>query len=325
MKETKISIIMPVKNAALYLGQCLDSIVEQSFDSWELIAVDDGSTDQSMKVLEEFEKKDSRIKVRECFVGGIIPALQEAFDHSVGRYITRMDADDIMPVNKLELFYRAIKGKRKVVVTGKVNYFADKKVSEGYRRYESWLNYLVLENKFKLNLYRECVIASPNWIVDRECFEDDFKIEDLEYPEDYDMVFKWFEHDYSIEGIKSVTHLWREHPDRTSRTSQNYQQKAFFELKTKRFIEHFHDKIDGVQLIGTGEKGRLVAKILDQNSINYEWFDLNPRNENIKSVMALEKTLSILSNWPTDERIQSDIKKFLRKMDLKFGEDVWLF
>lgn len=325
MQHPLISIIMPVKNAELYLEQCMDSIVRQTYGNWELIAVDDGSTDKSMEILENYERFNPRIIVKESNEDGIIPALQLAFDNSSGQFITRMDADDMMPTNKLETFLAAIQGKKKTIVTGKVRYFSDKKVSEGYRRYEEWLNTVVEEEDFRKNLYRECIIASPNWLVDRSCFENDFSISDLEYPEDYDMVFKWFEKGYSFKGINTVTHLWREHPERTSRNSENYQQKAFFELKTKRFIDHFKSQIDGVQVIGAGQKGKLVSEILKRNNINFEWYDLNPKREDLKSVMGLEKKLTILSNWPADERIQSDIKKFLRKMNLKFGEDLWLF
>jgi glycosyltransferase involved in cell wall biosynthesis len=316
---------MPVKDASKYLEQCMDSIVNQTYGNWELLAVDDGSTDGSIEILEKYEKYNPRIKVFESSSGGIIPALQMAFEKSSGEYITRMDADDIMPVRKLEALLDGIEGEEKVVVTGKVRYFSDKKVSEGYKRYEEWLNELVEEDEFRKNLYRECIIASPNWIVKRSCFEEDFDITDLEYPEDYDMVFKWFEHGYTFKGINTVTHLWREHPDRTSRNSENYQQKAFFELKTKRFIEHFKDEIEGVQVIGAGQKGKLITQILERYEVNYEWFDLNPKRDDLKSVMALENKLTILSNWPKEERIQDDIRKFLRKMNFKFGEDLWLF
>ncbi|MCB9222568.1 MAG: glycosyltransferase family 2 protein [Crocinitomicaceae bacterium] len=317
---------MPVKNAAQYLEQCMDSIVHQSYGNWELIAVDDGSTDNSMEILENYERYNPRIKVLESTEGGIIPALQMAFEHSSGEFITRMDADDVMPTRKLEQLFDAIEGEpKKTVVTGKVRYFSDKKVSEGYKRYESWLNTVVEDESFRENLYRECVIASPNWMVHRSCFEDDFAISSLEYPEDYDMVFKWFDHGYEFKSVNSVTHLWREHPERTSRNSENYQQKAFFELKTKRFIQHFNDQIQGVQVIGAGEKGKLVSEILSRNNVSFQWYDLSPKREDIQSVMALNKQLTILSNWPADERIQEDITKFLRKMNLKFGQELWLF
>ncbi|MBD3639129.1 MAG: glycosyltransferase family 2 protein [Crocinitomicaceae bacterium] len=315
---------MPVKNAGKYLHQCLDSIISQSFTNWELIAVDDGSTDNTIDILGDFEDRDLRIKVLNNRGDGIIDALHLAFENSSGAYITRMDADDIMPLNKLEKLYHHLANRRKVVITGRVRYFSDKKVSEGYRRYEDWLNEIIVENTFSENMYRECVVASPNWMVHRSCFEQDISMDSLVYPEDYDMVFQWIKHGYSIESTNHTTHLWREHEERTSRNSDHYQQPAFFRLKTTRFIENFSDQIQGVQLIGKGQKGKLIAAVLRDHQVDFEWFDLQP-TKGLKSVLDLEKRLSILSNWPVDVKTQRDITSFLRNKNLKFGEDLWLF
>ena len=97
-----ISILMPVKNAALFLRECLDSIVNQEESNFELIAVDDHSTDSSLKILEEYQKKDPRIQVYKNKEHGIIAALRLAYKKSSGILITRMDSDDIMSLHKLK-------------------------------------------------------------------------------------------------------------------------------------------------------------------------------------------------------------------------------
>ena len=102
MKSPQISILMPVKNADQFLEECLNSIVQQSFSDWELIAIDDHSTDSSYEILGEYQKKDGRIKVFKNQKNGIIHALRGALERSNGSYITRMDADDIMANIKLE-------------------------------------------------------------------------------------------------------------------------------------------------------------------------------------------------------------------------------
>ena len=324
MSQPDISILMPVKDASSFLDQCIDSILHQSLTNWELIAIDDGSTDNSLDILGDFEEKDLRIKVYNNPNEGIVPALAHGFEHANGKFITRMDADDIMPVNKLEKLYNLLAGRKNVVATGKVRYFSDRRVSDGYRRYESWINSVAEDRSYMTNLYRECVIASPNWMVHRSCFENDIQLRSLTYPEDYDMVFKWIEKGYEIESVDQITHLWREHESRTSRSSEHYQQPSFFRLKTARFIENFSEELDGVQLIGKGDKGKLIARILQEHNVNFEWFDLAPNDEH-KSVLDLEKRLSILSNWPLDEKVQYEISEFLRKKELKFGENLWLF
>lgn len=61
MEDIKVSIIVPVYNVARYLGECLDSIINQTLDDIEIICINDGSTDNSLEILEEYAKKDSRI------------------------------------------------------------------------------------------------------------------------------------------------------------------------------------------------------------------------------------------------------------------------
>ena len=97
-----VSIIMPVKNTAQYLGDCLESILKQSYQDWELIAVDDHSSDTSKNILIEYARKDQRINVLDNAGNGIIDALKTAFKYAKGIYLTRMDADDIIPDDRLE-------------------------------------------------------------------------------------------------------------------------------------------------------------------------------------------------------------------------------
>src|SRR5690606_36607346 len=113
------------------------------------------------------------------------------------------------------------------------------------------------------------------WIVNRDCFENDFKFSDLKYPEDYDMLFHWYKFGYKISSINEVTHLWREHEQRTSRHSKDYQQEAFFKIKTNYFIDLEISSAEKIQLVGAGKKGKLVAKILTKRKIEFDWFDFN--------------------------------------------------
>lgn len=89
------SIIMPVYNTEKYLNEAIESVVNQSFTNWELICVDDGSTDASLDVLRDFEKKDHRIKVfTQENAGTASAARNKALNFSTGQYIALLDSDD---------------------------------------------------------------------------------------------------------------------------------------------------------------------------------------------------------------------------------------
>jgi len=322
----EISILMPVFNMSGYLEECIRSIQHQKNISWELIAVDDFSTDDSRQKLERLANENSRIHIFQNRKKGIIPALALAFEKSAGTYITRMDADDLMPADKLFMLYERARKNRKTVATGRVQYFSDSAVSEGYLRYQNWLNTVAEKNDFAVNIYRECVIASPNWMVHRACFEKDITLDSLQYPEDYDLVFKWYQNEYSFESVQQLTHLWREHPARTSRHSEIYQQQTFFKLKTNYFIDLELQDSTYVQLIGAGIKGKLVAAVLTARNITFDWFEYGKKSDAIKSVEELNNQhKAILTNWPVDEKQQSEILRFLESKKLVLGDNVWLF
>lgn len=140
----KVSIIFPVYNADKYLGECLNSIIKQSYSNWELIAVDDYSNDNSWRLLEHYQKKDSRIRIfKNRKEKGILPALQQASLHIRGTLVTRMDADDWMPEYKIETMIKEVRPK--VIVTGLVQYFTDEgEMGQGYLKYENWMNEVLL-------------------------------------------------------------------------------------------------------------------------------------------------------------------------------------
>jgi glycosyltransferase involved in cell wall biosynthesis len=317
-----ISILMSVRNAEQFLEECLDSILNQSYSDWELIAIDDNSTDGSYELLTKYSQGDKRIRSEKIHGSGIISALRQAYKLSKGEYITRMDADDVMPENKLKAL-RELSG-RKVVVTGKVQYFSAGSVSEGYQRYEDWLNEIKAGEHYN-NIYRECTVASPNWLVHADFFEDDFEWEKWTYPEDYDMLFHWKKAAYEIRSVTEVTHLWREHPERTSRTSDRYQQASFFKLKTDWFIRNEVNKQDQLQLIGTGRKAKLVKANLESKNVPYIQFSYGPNNEYLLLEDLDSSKKTILTNWPIGRESRKEIESFLNKHGFFFGRNLWLF
>lgn len=92
----KISIIVPVYNVEKYLNRCIDSILNQTFKEYELILVDDGSTDNSGKICDLYEKKDKRIKVIHKENGGLSSARNCGIEKSIGKYIGFVDSDDFI-------------------------------------------------------------------------------------------------------------------------------------------------------------------------------------------------------------------------------------
>ena len=242
-----------------------------------------------------------------------------------------MDADDIMPINKLYDLLTTLENESKgLVATGSVKYFGDQEISEGYQNYEAWLNKTADEQSFYKRIYRECVVASPNWMMRKQDFDQMQGFNKLSYPEDYDMVFHWRKAGFIIKSCHQLTHLWREHPERTSRNSHIYQQESFFTLKLGHFLEEFNKK--ELFLIGTEKKGMLIAKMLNEKEINFRWFAQDPgligqkkRDVLLENIFVLPTGgICIISIYPKKKQ-RNVLKNFLRARGYDIGQTAHFF
>ena len=267
---------MPVKNAGTYLKPCLDSILAQSYSEWELVAVNDGSKDGSETVLEEYAQEHDNIKVVNSDGVGIVTALQMAYKWSKGGLIHRMDADDLMPANKLELMAEAMAAGS--VVTGKVSYFCDERdLGEGFQKYTAWLNGLMEEGEFWRDVYRECPLPSSAWLIHRSDFELVGGFDSDLMPEDYDLAFRMLKHKLRVIRLNQVVHHWRDSETRTSRNEEEYFPLAYLPLKVHYFLELHRDSTKTLVLWGAGKKGKLVAKELLERNVMFTWITNNEK------------------------------------------------
>ncbi len=272
----EISIILPCKNGASFLEETLHSIHKQSYEDWECIMVDDNSTDSSWEIMGQFSKLDERFSALKNSGKGVISALQCGYAHSKGNLITRMDADDLMPNDKLEqLRNELLKAGKGTVATGKVKYFNT--LGEGFIQYQNWLNKLIDQDSHWSQIYKECVIASPNWMIHRSDFDKIGGFNQEVYPEDYDLVFRMKAGGLKVKSTSEVTHLWRDHETRASRTSELYADNRFIPLKVNWFHKIDYNPEKRPVLLGAGKKGKAVAKELNKLEIPFSWITNNPK------------------------------------------------
>lgn len=288
---------MPVKNASAHLEACLHSIVQQTYRNWELIAVDDHSTDKSKEILQAWSIKEPRIRFYDHEGHGIIPALQHAFSKSSGHYIHRMDSDDWMMPMKLELLFLAVSDAE--LSTGKVKYFSSQ-LGAGYRKYEQWINDRTSEN-FWSDIYYECVLPSPCWMMKRALFEEYIFHPELQYPEDYFLAFFLYSKKIKVRASEKYLHLWRDHSERASRNDVNYQDQSFLPLKLNFFLSLNYDPLRTLMLWGAGKKGKTLAKMLIDSKTPFTWITNNP---NKLGVPIYEKKLIHVNEMAFDEQKQ---------------------
>lgn len=109
MEKDLISVILPIYNVEKYLSRCLDSVIGQTHKNIEIILVDDGSTDNSYKICEEYAKNDKRIVIIHKENGGLSDARNVGIKKAKGDYITLIDSDDYVEKDYVEFLYKLIK------------------------------------------------------------------------------------------------------------------------------------------------------------------------------------------------------------------------
>lgn len=133
------TVIIPVYNVESYLCDCLDSVVNQTFPDWEAICVNDGSTDGSAAILDEFAAKDNRIRIVTQSNSGLSAARNAGLDIAKGDYILFLDSDDWLEQNALEILSRNLNGEdmlcfsgRRYFESGKEYHNADQLKTQSY-------------------------------------------------------------------------------------------------------------------------------------------------------------------------------------------------
>ncbi len=330
----EVSIIIPFKNTSKFLPECLNSILAQSYTNWELIIVDDHSNDDSYARVDEFASSDTRIILLKNKGSGIIPALRLGLKHSNGRLITRMDSDDIMHPEKIQTLVDNIKreGKRKIAL-GLVSYFNENGLKEGYKKYEIWLNGLTRKGSNYSEIYKECVIPSPCWMM----YKDDLLacggFDSDRYPEDYDLAFRCYENQLECIPCDKNLHFWRDYDARTSHTDTNYSDNRFIDLKLFYFLKIDWDTTRPLVIWGAGKKGKQLAKLLLYKNIPFTWICDNPKKigkhiydkelYNFSHLKSLSRPQSIISVANNDS--QKEIRTYFDKNQMKPMLDYFFF
>ncbi|BAO77229.1 glycosyltransferase family 2 protein [Winogradskyella sp. PG-2] len=334
MSQPLISILVPFKNTEEYIAECMESILKQSYTNWEAIFVDDNSDDTSYTIVKTFSKQDNRIKPLKNNNSGIISALQTAYKRCKGEYITRMDSDDIMTPNRLKLMLNNLKkhGKMRLAV-GQVKYFRADGLSDGFARYEKWLNRLTKTGSNYSEIYKECVIPSPCWMLHRDDFEACDGFNPARYPEDYDLAFRFYKAGYTCIPCNDVLVHWRDYNTRTSRTHVHYAENSFLDLKVHYFLDLNYDASRPLAIWGAGTKGKTLSKILIQLEIPFYWICDNPKKIgkhiydqellNFDYLTELNHPQSIVT--VANEQAQEDIKLYFKNQNMRSMIDYFFF
>ncbi len=278
MTTPLISVLLPVRDAGAFLDQCMASIGRQTLEDFEVVAVDDGSTDGSAEVLDEWAAGDPRVRVVHREQEGLVATLNAGLELCRAPFVARMDADDISHPRRFELQIAEMEDLPWVgVVSCLVRHFPWHGVGEGYRIYEGWLNSLSTPEAIGRERFVESPVAHPSVLVRRQAYDLVGGYHDTEWAEDYDLWLRLLEARVSVSKVDRYLYFWREHTERLTRVDGRYSVENFLRCKAKYLLSGPLAGCRRVVVWGAGQTGRRLSKHLLRGGAPIEAFvDIDP-------------------------------------------------
>ncbi len=274
-----VTVLLPVYNAETTLDLALQSLLRQRFESFEIVAVDDGSEDGSRDILRRYAVRDRRVRPIFAERRGLVAALNTGLAHAEGRLIARMDADDVSHPLRLGLQQAYLQEFADISVVGSlVRFFPWPRVGDGFRIYQSWLNNLVHAPDIAREIFIESPLAHPSVMVRRSALEAVGGYRDLGWPEDYDLWLRLHLTGRQFAKVPRLLFFWREAPSRLTRRDRRYSVENFIRAKA-HYLRLGPLRTDPRAVIwGAGQMGRRLSKHLQRRGVGLVAFvDIDPK------------------------------------------------
>lgn len=328
-----VSVLLPVFNAFHTIAKAVQSILDQSFQDFELIIIDDGSTDDTRKVLEQFV--DNRIKKYFLSHRGIAKTLNFGLKTSRGTFIARMDADDYSYPDRLNNQAAHLKVNPDVgLVSCLVEYYGDRQENTGYALYVDWLNEIRNSEDIYLRRFQESPIAHPSVMFRRELIGRYGGYSEEKLPEDYELWLRWMALNVKMAKLDEVLYRWTDSSSRLSRTHHNYDISNFYSLKAKylsRFLKKEFKKstTPEIWVWGTGKSAQKRAYYLTDYALNVsKYIEVKPPPYQNNDLIYYKNLPSpgnrIILSYVSDRVGKQQIQQYLGEVGYVEGTDYFM-
>ena len=284
----KVSIIMPVYNAKSTVLQTLKTLRAQTFQSLEIIIINDGSTDGSLNLLQQ----QPDIKLLNEKHKGIAPSLNAGLAVAKGNYIARMDADDLCHPERIKQQVEFLDAFPEIGIVGcRVAFGGDRKKQAGYAAHVDWINEQVEPDIIALNRFIESPFAHPSVMFRREIFEQFGAYRNGPFPEDYELWLRWMDLGVKAGKVDQELITWNDPPNRLSRIDERYSIDAFYQTKAEylfQWLEKHNPHHPNIIIWGAGRITRKRAETLTHHGVRItHYIDVKPRQLNCDTPVIL--------------------------------------
>jgi len=308
MRLPQVSIVLPVRNAVSTLDECLQSIAHQSYDNYEVLVIDDGSSDGSVELVTRWAESDARIKHFKLPPLGLVTALNRGLSEAQTSLIARMDADDVMYPQRLARQFEFLMEHPDIdLVATQVRLFPEEQVKAGYAEYVRWQNSCLSSEKIYEEIFVESPFAHPSVMFRREVVCTLGGYREGHFPEDYDLWFRLMQSGIRMAKLAEVLLDWRESEGRYSRVDPRCSREAFDHLRASYLASHLRVRLiaDGKMMQrplvywGAGRKTRRRPNLLlKKGFLPVAWIDIDDR----KIGNLLQGVPVVSPDWLSDQK-----------------------
>jgi glycosyltransferase involved in cell wall biosynthesis len=333
----QVSVLLPCFNAESTIEEALSSLAAQSYRDFEVLCVDDGSTDNTVSILEDWSQRDSRFVLVKKNHRGVIQAANTGLALCRASLIVRMDADDRCHPDRIKLQREYLLNNPAVAVVGSlVNGFPTETVGEGFKLYYDWLNSLVTHEDISREIFIESPLANPSTAFRKSWIDQVGGYQDHGWPEDYDLWLRLYLAGAQFAKIPRVLLEWREHPERLTHQDSRYSVENFLRAKAHYLAKGPARDRDAVFIWGAGMTGRRLSKHLVREGLSLTAFiDVDPKKigstRRGKPIISQDDLLSLWKQYQNPILLAAVrarkalplIRESLKKLDLIEGQDWW--
>ncbi len=337
MRAPAVSVALPVRNSAATLPRALASLAAQTLGDFEVVAVNDGSADETPATLDAWARRDARIRIIHTPPLGLVHALNRCLEEAQAPLVARMDADDVCLPDRLAAQQALFEADTRLgLVSCLARFGGERHSAAGYAAHVDWCNSVLDPHAIPLRLFQESCLPHPTVMLRRDFALRYGGYRSGPFPEDYEFWLRLAAHDIPMAKVPEYLLEWNDPPTRLSRTDPRYAVEAFYTVKAQwlaRWLARHNPCHPVITCLGAGRVSRKRAALLEAEGVVIDrYVDVDPRKVG-KTVHgrpvihreALEPPGRCFAvSFVASRGAAADIEAFLSARGWRFGRDFLL-
>jgi glycosyltransferase involved in cell wall biosynthesis len=249
----RLSVLLPLRDAAPWLDASLASLARQGMRDFEIVAVDDGSTDDTPRRLERWSRREPRLVVVTTAARGLPAALETARAHARAPYLARHDGDDLSHRDRFALQLDALERDPGTAVVGcRVRLFPAARVGAGMRRWAAWHNALLDHASMEREAWIDSPLCHGTAMMRADALAAVGGWRERGWAEDVDLWLRWFAAGGRFAKLPRTLYAWRQRPDSATRRDDRYARARLVEVRREALASRLLGAAPAVCVVGVG-------------------------------------------------------------------------